>query len=195
MKQDKYNDVTGYILAGGKSTRMRSDKKWIKIGGYTLFERTYRLLSDILMRSPLAVCSNPGENLPVPCKILTDKIPNIGPLGGLLAALEACPTEWTLVLAVDMPFITRTEITLLLEAPRTDCEALTLTDSGYPEPMAALYKKSTFPFWLDRADRQKYKMRSGVVRLKWKPIQIPKDSRALINLNTIDDLEKINEYL
>ena len=108
-----YPDVTGFIIAGGKSRRMGFDKRQIRVNGVPLLERMRNLLRDVLGREPVFV----GDNLSsTDINILHDAKVDCGPVGGLVAALENCRTEWALILAVDLPYLSSIELTLLLGA-------------------------------------------------------------------------------
>jgi len=185
------NDVTGYILAGGKSKRMGIDKRWIKIGRHSLIERTYYLLTNTLGQPPLIVCNDTETVFPSTWEVIPDKVHGKGPLGGLLAVLENCRSEWALVLPVDLPYLTSEEINLLLASTRNGYEVITLSESGAPEPLIALYNKSTLKFWTQRLNDGHLSLHRGIKKLKWKPVQIPIGCQALTNLNTPKDLAKL----
>jgi len=186
-----HNEVTGYILAGGKSKRMGIDKRWIRIDQKTLIERTFNLLNSTLGRPPFVVCNDTENIFPSSWQIIGDKTPGKGPLGGLVALLEQCKSEWALVLPVDLPRLTSREINLLMNSPRDGYEVITLSDSGNPEPLVALYNKSTLEFWAQRLNDGNLSLHRGIKKLKWKPVLIPIGSQALTNLNTQEDLAEL----
>ncbi len=185
------NDVTGYILAGGQSKRMGIDKKWIRIGHHSLIEVTFNLLNNTLCQPPFIVSNDSEKNFPSTWEVIPDKVAGKGPLGGLVALLEHCRSEWALVLAVDLPHLTSQEINLLLTSTRNSYEVITLSDSGYPEPLVALYNTSTLKFWTQRLYTDNLSLHRGIKKLKWKSVSIPIDSQALTNLNTQEDLAKL----
>jgi molybdopterin-guanine dinucleotide biosynthesis protein A len=191
VKSDVSNNVTGYILAGGQSSRMGIDKRWIKIGHETIIERIYNLIENVLGEPPVVVSNNPDKRIPSTWEIIPDKIAGKGPLGGLVALLENCGSEWALVLAVDLPYLISQEIDLLLTSTRDGYEVITLSNSGDPEPLVALYNKSTLDFWTQRLVNNELSLHRGIKKLKWKPVLIPIGSQALTNLNTQEDLAKL----
>ncbi|NQT33866.1 molybdenum cofactor guanylyltransferase [bacterium] len=191
MNNKDHKDMTGYILAGGKSKRMGIDKRWIKIGQYSLIERTYHLLTNTLSHPPIIVCNDTETVFPSTWEVIHDKVLGKGPLGGLVALLEHCRSDWALVLPVDLPHLTSEVINLLLASPRNGYEVITLSESGDPEPMIALYSKSTLNFWTQRLNDGNLSLYKGIRKLKWKPVLIPIGSQALTNLNTPKDLTKL----
>ena len=129
------NDIEAFILTGGASTRMGTDKAQLLIEGQTFTARiaqTLRKLSD-------SVCLV-GREVETGLPSVPDIYPQWGALGGLHAALAACSREWALVVACDLPFVTA-ELFSLLAEKRLDHEAVVpIQDDGRPQPLAALYR-------------------------------------------------------
>ncbi len=95
--------VTGVILAGGRSSRMGSDKAALLIGGEPLLRRMLRRLGLALAQT--LVIGPPELAVIAPdARILPDAQPGLGPLGGLATALGAIATPYAFVIACDMPF-------------------------------------------------------------------------------------------
>jgi molybdopterin-guanine dinucleotide biosynthesis protein A len=186
-----YWDITGYILAGGESRRLGHDKRILSVGGQTLLARTQGLLRNLLDEEPFVV----GDNLAGlgidPAHIIQDARPDCGPLGGLVASLKKSPTEWILALAVDMPFLKNDDLQRMLQAARHDYDVLTLSMDGRPEPLAALYRKTTLPFWLERLNQGSLSLSEGIQRLKWQCILVERDSKALLNINALEDVRNL----
>lgn len=125
---DVIADVTGVVLAGGRSSRMGTDKATLIIGGEPLLRRIVgrlrRALADTLVIGPpeLAALLQPSalgqttkrvnghESEPITGRITTTRVipdaqPGLGPLGGLATALGAITTSYAFVIACDMPFV------------------------------------------------------------------------------------------
>jgi molybdenum cofactor guanylyltransferase len=90
------HDMTGFVLAGGKSRRMGRDKALLDWHGRTLLQHMVDLLSSVTGRVHVV-----GRD-PLP-----DRVPDHGPLSGIATALETSETNTILVVAVDLPFLTR----------------------------------------------------------------------------------------
>jgi molybdenum cofactor guanylyltransferase len=88
--------VTGFVLAGGKSTRMGRDKAGLDWHGRPLLEHMMELL-----RSAADSVHVVGRD-PLP-----DKLPDLGPLSGIATALEFTSTDANLIIAVDIPHLTK----------------------------------------------------------------------------------------
>src|SRR5262245_9558920 len=88
-------DVTGFVLAGGKSRRMGRDKALLDWNGRPLVTHMVDLL--LTVAHPVQVV---GRS-PLP-----DRLPGLGPLSGIATGLEATFTDANLFVAVDLPFLT-----------------------------------------------------------------------------------------
>lgn len=132
---NSYIDIDAFILAGGASRRMGTDKSQLIIDGQTFIER----IADTLLRltdSVTIVGPNSMPSLPS----VPDVYAQWGALGGLHAALTASRREWTIVVACDLPFVT-SELFLYLAGVRLDHDAVVpFQPDGRPQPLAALYR-------------------------------------------------------
>jgi molybdopterin-guanine dinucleotide biosynthesis protein A len=134
-----------FILAGGKSSRMKRNKALLKLERKTLVEHSIAALQDI--NSPqisivVAESSSQFEGLPKNIKIISDICKNRGTLGGIHSALAHCQEKYTLIFACDYPFVSGKLLNYLLEAGannRFDCVTPVQKD-GIPQPLCTLYK-------------------------------------------------------
>ena len=130
------NDVEAFILAGGASSRMGTDKSQLLIDRQTFTERISETLlkltdSVILVGRQLDTSVLPS---------VPDVYPQWGALGGLHAALTACKRDWAIVVACDLPFVTA-ELFSFVASLRLDHEAVVpIQPDGRPQPLAALYR-------------------------------------------------------
>jgi molybdopterin-guanine dinucleotide biosynthesis protein A len=125
-----------FILAGGASSRMGTDKSQLLIERQTFTER----IADTLLKvtDSVTVVGRPLDASSLPA--VADIYPQWGALGGLHAALSACNREWAIVVACDLPFVT-SELFLHLASLRLDHDAVVpLQQDGRPQPLAALYR-------------------------------------------------------
>ena len=125
-----------FILAGGASSRMGTDKSQLLIERQTFAERIANTLRKITDSVTLVGRSVPDSALPT----VPDVYPQWGALGGIHAALTACNREWAIVVACDLPFVT-SELFEHLSSLRLDHEAVVpVQEDGRPQPLAALYR-------------------------------------------------------
>ncbi|MCU1304615.1 MAG: transporter related protein [Candidatus Sulfotelmatobacter sp.] len=140
MRNDAASDVTISVLAGGKSTRMGTDKAFVEFEGRTLLARTLDLARSV--SADVRVVGSTEKFAPF-ASVVTDIFRDRGPLGGIHAALRASQTDLNLILAVDMPFLTRAFLEYLLEQARKAPEALVVIprfDGGW-QPLCAVYRR------------------------------------------------------
>src|SRR3972149_1031162 len=99
------HNITAAILAGGKSSRMGTDKALLKIGDAAFIERIARTARSVFERVILISDANEKySSLPLP--IYLDLFPQCGPLGGLHSALVHSSTPYVFVTPCDLPLIT-----------------------------------------------------------------------------------------
>jgi molybdopterin-guanine dinucleotide biosynthesis protein A len=134
------------ILAGGRARRFDGhDKSALIVGGRTILERQVSELSQVA-EDILLVGSNhaPATGVdPARLRLVSDRVPDSGPLGGLDAALSACRTDTLIVVACDMPFISARLLDHLagLAANRPQLRAVVpKTKRGY-HPLCAVYTR------------------------------------------------------
>jgi len=136
--------VSGVILAGGASQRLEKNKALERIGGKALIERVIDSLVP-LTTEVLAVVARPEQaaalRLPPSLRVVSDRYPGGGSLGGIFTGLEACAEPWSLVVACDMPFLNR-ELLRHLMAQSSNVDAVVPCLGGQPEPLHALYSKA-----------------------------------------------------
>jgi molybdopterin-guanine dinucleotide biosynthesis protein A len=130
------DQIEAFILAGGASSRMGTDKSQLLIDEQTLVERiTARLLE---ITDLITIVGKPPTASRLPT--VPDVYPHWGALGGLHAALTACRHEWAVVVACDLPYVTPALFEHLATL-RVDHEAVVpVQNDGRPQPLAALYR-------------------------------------------------------
>lgn len=188
-----YPDVTGVLLAGGKSRRMGQDKARLQLNGQTLFERSLELLQQffphVLIAGDRPDLARPG----IPA--IADLYPGSA-LGGLYTGLRAATTDWIFVAPCDMPYPDARIVRCLL-ANRAGVDAVVpRTAEGY-EPVFALYHKNCL-LLMDRMLRQNqfriYDFYQQIAIRYLAPPELPDGwRRALININTPEQLAQIKE--
>ncbi|HYG10586.1 MAG TPA: molybdenum cofactor guanylyltransferase [Pyrinomonadaceae bacterium] len=132
------SDAEGFILAGGASSRMGTDKAQLTLGGRTFLERVAAALGAIAPEISVVGARErlAGSGLPV----VEDIYRGCGALGGLHAALLACRAPWAAVVSCDLPFVTGELFTRLCELRTEDAAAIVPRQpDGRPQPLCALY--------------------------------------------------------
>jgi molybdopterin-guanine dinucleotide biosynthesis protein A len=138
-------DVTGLILAGGKSRRFGSDKAVYPVEGRPMIERVHEAVASVV--SPVLISvGEEGRSYGLPARTVVDVFPGAGPLAGIHAGLAAAETPWLLVVAVDMPFVSADALTLLLDAIGEDSRPVVASSAeGRIQPLLACYPVAAAP--------------------------------------------------
>ena len=132
--------ITGFILAGGKSSRMGCDKSLLVLGGRTLLERAVELVKTVT--PAVGIVGTPAKFSSFG-PVTNDVFPERGPLGGIHAALLSSPTDLNLVVAVDLPFLEPRFLTYLIKQAEVSQAVVTLARvAGHFQPLAAVYRKA-----------------------------------------------------
>lgn len=109
-------EITGVVLAGGKSTRFGSNKALSQYRGKTFLQHTIGQLQPYTREVVIAGFYPEYENTGV--AVLEDKYTAIGPLGGIYTAMTYATKPWLLVLTCDMPLVNNEIIMHMLSAAR-----------------------------------------------------------------------------
>jgi len=135
--------VWGLVLAGGKSRRMGSDKASLTQNGETQLSRAVSLLKSQL---PHVFVSTSREQAGDPTRKDFDKIVDayvdLGPVAGIMSAMDHNPDVSWLVLACDLPALDEATIIKLLDEASTEhvATAYKSTHDDLPEPLCAIYR-------------------------------------------------------
>ena len=133
--------ATAIILAGGKSSRIGTDKGMLSINGQTMLEHICKQLHGTF--SQILISAGDAEEYGFAgFEVVRDEVPGQGPLMGIASALEASANEINFIVACDIPYIEMGCVRkMLTEAKGADIVVPTTDDRKY-EPLFAVYRKS-----------------------------------------------------
>lgn len=136
----------GFVLAGGKSSRMKRDKAFLQIGKKNFIENAVEVLASVCEQVKIVLNKSQThfiEKLPNEIPYIFDIYQNRGANGGIHAALNDCETEFAVILAVDLPFVTGETINKLCEIALDSKEFSAIVprqnDNGL-QPLCAVYR-------------------------------------------------------
>ena len=134
------SDITAFVLAGGRSTRMGTDKALLPFAGLTLLERALRTASAVAAST---VIVGAAEKYAAFGKVVEDVYTGCGPLGGIHAALSTTQTAWNLILSVDLPRMTSEFLEWLAREAYAAKELIVVPNAlGGLQPLCAIYKRN-----------------------------------------------------
>jgi molybdopterin-guanine dinucleotide biosynthesis protein A len=138
------HNFSAAILAGGKNSRFNGKQKsFLSIGNQSIIERNIEVLKNIF--DEIIIVSNNIElyHSFSNCKIVNDYYKEIGPLGGIHAALESANHNNVFIVSCDMPFLNATLIELQLLSHKNKNAAITIAlQNGLKEPLHSIYNKN-----------------------------------------------------
>jgi molybdenum cofactor guanylyltransferase len=192
--------VAGFILAGGESSRMGRDKALLEVGGVPLLLRTARLVESVTGQT--IVIGNRGARQTLGLRWIDDDWPSAGPLGGIATALRASAAPWTLVVACDLPYLTKEWIEYLMKrAIVSPADAVIPMNTRGAEPLCAMYHKRSEKAIRAALEQGTRKVTEGLENLQietiapaeWKAF----DSEGLLfkNMNAPADYEEAKARL
>jgi molybdopterin-guanine dinucleotide biosynthesis protein A len=186
-------DVAAFVLAGGKSTRMGSDKSFVVLDGRSLLARALGLARSVTDSVRIV---GSAEKFAAFAPVVEDIFRDCGPLGGIHAALRSSTAELNLMLAVDVPFVPSALLRYLVVRARSASAAATVPRArGGWQPLCAIYRRE-FADAAEKALRAgRYKIDALFDDATVQAIQEDDLAQAgfaptiFRNLNTKDDLE------
>jgi molybdopterin-guanine dinucleotide biosynthesis protein A len=141
----RFQNASGLLLAGGKSRRMGSDKRFLQIGGIPLIERVLTVLTSIFEEIIISVAEPDGRLAHYGHRIVVDAVPNCAALGGLWTGLQAANRPRVFAVACDMPFLNERVIERMIMLDNAADIVIAALPEGV-QPMHALYSKACLPF-------------------------------------------------
>ncbi len=138
--------LAGLVLAGGRSQRMQRDKAALEFGGETQLGRAVRLVGRYAAQTFVSVRPDQrddAERRRFPQ--IVDRLADVGPAAGILAAHEALPDHAWLVVAVDLPLLDAATLERLIGArdPAAMATAYRSAADGLPEPLCAIWEPAS----------------------------------------------------
>ena len=184
--------IYGLVLAGGHSKRMGQDKALLCVDGETQLSRAVRLLESFADRVFVSTrADQQDESERKKFERIVDRYENLGPIAGILSALEEHGDVGWLVLACDLPNIDEYTIRFLLDNKSGDkpFTAFKSSSDGLPEPLCAYYAAGTAPIISSFIDDGIICPRKLLIRSDTLLLDQP-NPNALDNINTPEDLQR-----
>ncbi|HYN63313.1 MAG TPA: molybdenum cofactor guanylyltransferase [Candidatus Limnocylindrales bacterium] len=187
---------TAAILAGGQARRLGGiDKSALVVGTSSILERQLSLLRGLTPHI-LIVASDRSRIRADDVRVVADRIPGAGALGGLYTALMDAPTEQVLVIGCDMPFLDAPFLTYLLERGRdvdAVVDAVVPRDERGRHPLCASYARRIAGHLHGRIMAGQLTVGDALEDLAVRELgpdelaPFNRDGRLLLNINTPDD--------
>jgi molybdopterin-guanine dinucleotide biosynthesis protein A len=191
-----YKDVTGVILAGGKSSRYGTNKALAKINGISLIENVIRVMGS-LFQDLVLITNTPDEYAFLELPMYEDLIKGLGPMGGIYTALNSIKNHAGFFVACDMPSLNPALIRHMVEI-RGDFDVVVPEISGKMEALHALYAGRCIPAikrLIDLHEYQTIRFFSEVSVRHVKESEVRRfdpELNSFFNVNRPEELGRIN---
>jgi molybdopterin-guanine dinucleotide biosynthesis protein A len=197
-------DVESFILVGGASSRMGTDKSRLLFANQTAVERISSEMASI--GSSISLVGSSSESAPAGLKRVSDIHPRWGALGGIHAALNSGEKQWAMIVACDLPFVTRLLFSNLIgicaKQNNTVDAVVPIQCDGRPQPLCALYRRETCLREADRliaAGEHTPRALLASVRTRWVQFDeiaaLPNAEHFFLNVNTPADYERAQQII
>ena len=188
------NNITGIILAGGKSSRMGKDKGFLELNGKTFMSHIIEALKPVVKE--MIVVSNASDYDVFNLKRVEDMIEDAGPLAGLYTGLFHSETENNIVLSCDVPLISTGVLKKLIDGFTSEADVIQIESQGKTMPLIAMYKKHCWKHFLKQLEQGERRMRVVVEELQTKTLKLDTDSEQYVrNINTLSELKELRHEL
>ena len=185
------NNITGIILAGGKSSRMGTEKGLIIYKNKPFVEHIIEAMSPLV--DNIIIISNNKAYESFGFKCYEDLIKNTGPLAGIYTGLRYSKTNNNLIVSCDIPLIKTVVLQKLIDQKNDASEVIQLQSQGKNMPLIALYKKSCEVIFMEELHQNQKKVQKALKKCNVKTVIIDGSlEQVTANINTPEDLELLN---
>ena len=185
-------NITGIILAGGKSSRMGTDKGFLMLNNKPFVQYSIDAVKPLV--SEIIIVSDNSDYDVFRLKRINDITKDAGPVSGIYSGLEASKTEYNLILSCDIPFINSEVLQKLIDAVDEPSEIIQAQSEGKTMPLIALYKrtiKDKFKSFLEQDERR---LRVAIEACQYKNVVLDEaHQNSTLNVNTKEDFKQIED--
>ena len=195
-----FEQIGGFILAGGESSRMGRDKALLELNGEPMIVRAARLVESVA--GITVIVGAPERFSSLGLHVIADDWPAAGPLGAIATALRASSAPWNLIVACDLPYLTKAWLDFIVaRGLSSPADAILPMNERGAEPLCAMYRKSCEPAIRAALGRGTRKVTDGLAALRTENIEPAEwkafDSEGLLfkNMNSPADYEEAKARL
>lgn len=192
------SDLTVAVIAGGKSSRMGTDKSFVPLLGRPMIEHVLARVADLGQSETLLVTNRPADYAHLGLPMVTDVVPDKGSLGGIYTALYHSRSAYTLAVACDMPFLNSGLLRYMIglhSETGGPYDVIVARVEDYPEALHAIYGKACLDPIRARIDADRLKIIGFYDQVRVRYLDPEEYSRfdpqglSFRNVNTPDELK------
>lgn len=186
------NNITGIILAGGKSSRMGSDKGLLLLNQKAFVQYSIDALSPLV--SEIIIVSDQSAYDTFGYKRVKDVTKNAGPVAGIISGLEATQTTYNIILSCDIPLISTKILSKLVVATNKNTTIIQVESHGKSMPLIAMYNKQVLPIFKEQLQNNERRLRVVVNACGYKTITLSdNDTVSTKNVNTQTEFKEVKD--
>ncbi len=186
--------INGYVLAGGKSSRMGQDKGLMLLNNQPLVSQIASQLKPLV--SQVIVVANNPDYKKIGYNCIADKVKEIGPLGGIYTALKHSEATHNVIVSCDTPFVT-TRLFEYVLAKATTHEITVVAVNGFIQPLIGVYKTSCWVRIQQAIEMNQLKLQAVIKQFDLQVLELTDcdwfSEKQLLNLNTPIEYQKAIE--
>ncbi len=196
-----HRQITAALLAGGRSSRMGTDKASLQLDGTPVLSSLVTRLGPLCEGGVMVIgrAEQALPELPAACRVEEDLISDCGALGGLHTALIKADTPWIFAAACDMPLLSARLVEWMRDRPPEGAQVIVPIRDGFLEPLHAFYSLSCLEHVEHALAAGKRRMNSWLDSVRVE--RIPEESwravhpsgHSFLNVNRPQDLERVTE--
>ncbi len=190
-------NITGIILAGGKSERMGQDKGLFPFFDKPLVGYSIDTLKSLCGKIIISANNRIDEYKALGYEVVQDEVKDKGPLGGIVSCLKRSETQHNLIISCDMPFVRSAVFELLLKNIENYQVVAPAHETFLVEPLCAYYNTNVLDQMQKSIDEGDYKVMNFFKKIRFKTVLFDKkihwySSDIFLNINSIVDLENVD---
>ena len=182
-------EISGIVIAGGKSLRMGTDKSSLMFRNQSFLDRAVGLLqhftNDIIVSTNKNIPHNAYKTIP-------DIVPDTGPMGGLHACLPQIKNDRALVIPVDMPLLNVEALQYLLQQVDMQQKLTVFKAGDCLQMLTGVYHKDIVPLLQTHLGTGDYRLRNLLKKIPHQIVDAGEFSSIFVNVNTPEQLNKLN---
>lgn len=188
----------GVILAGGKSTRMGTNKALLQLNNQPVIERIadeLQLISDEL----IIVANDPADYQYLNLSLISDRYPNKGPLAGIETAMYHFAADQYIISACDTPFIDHQVYQHLLSS-LGGYDAVVPKFDNHLHPLSGVYTRQVLPIIQEKIEQNDLRVKSFFNHLNihylqtFNNIEKKQLEKHFFNMNNPDQYKQARDF-
>ncbi|MDP2335425.1 MAG: molybdenum cofactor guanylyltransferase [Bacteroidota bacterium] len=189
--------ITGIVLAGGRSSRMGSDKSLMELKDKSLVEYAIDALKPLC--SKVVISSNNSVYGFTGCEVWPDELPDGAPMIGIYSCLKRSETEINIILSCDMPLMSTAMLEYLLANSENYDITVPVHSDGFIEPLCGIYKQSSIEILKEFIDRSNFRLNQCIQAASSQLVPVGPQlsffsSSLFSNINTPDDYRNLQSF-